>query len=111
MGSMGSVVGERIARAVERATDRGIGCVLVSGSGGGARMHEGLLSLMQMAKTSGALARLHQAGLLSIVLLTHPSMAGALASWASLGDVILAEPGAMSGFTGQSVSPQGQVVE
>lgn len=109
MGSMGSVVGERVARAVERATERGIGCVLVSGSGGGARMHEGLLSLMQMVKTSGAIARHHQAGLVLVVVLTDPSMAGVLASWGSLGDVILAEPGAMIGFVGQRVAQQAGV--
>jgi acetyl-CoA carboxylase carboxyl transferase subunit beta len=111
MGSMATVVGERITRAIERAIEREIPVLLVSGSGGGARMHEGLLSLMQMAKTSGALARLHQAGLLSIVLLTDPSMAGVMASWGSLGDVILAEPGAQIGFTGQRVSKQAQVTK
>jgi acetyl-CoA carboxylase carboxyl transferase subunit beta len=111
MGSMASVVGERITRAIERAIEREIPVILVSGSGGGARMHEGLLSLMQMAKTSGALARLHQAGLMAIVLLTDPSMAGVMASWASLGDVILAEPGAMIGFTGQRVAEQAQVTK
>jgi acetyl-CoA carboxylase carboxyl transferase subunit beta len=111
MGSMASVVGERVTRAIERAIEREIPVILVSGSGGGARMHEGLLSLMQMAKTSGALARLHQAGLMAIVLLTDPSMAGVMASWASLGDVILAEPGAMIGFTGQRVSQQAQVTK
>jgi acetyl-CoA carboxylase carboxyl transferase subunit beta len=109
MGSMATVVGERITRAIERAIEREIAVLLVSGSGGGARMHEGLLSLMQMAKTSGALARLQQAGLLAIVLLTDPSMAGVMASWGSLGDVILAEPGAQIGFTGQRVSKQAQV--
>jgi acetyl-CoA carboxylase carboxyl transferase subunit beta len=111
MGSMASVVGERVTRAIERAIEREIPVILVSGSGGGARMHEGVLSLMQMAKTSGALARLHQAGLMAIVLLTDPSMAGVMASWASLGDVILAEPGAMIGFTGQRVSQQAQVTK
>lgn len=109
MGSMGSVVGERIARAIERATERRIPTVLVSGTGGGARMQEGLLSLMQMAKTSGAIARHHAEGLLTIVILTDPSMAGVLASWGSLGDVILAEPGARIGFVGQRVSQQANV--
>jgi acetyl-CoA carboxylase carboxyl transferase subunit beta len=109
MGSMGSVVGERITRTVERATERGIPTLLISGSGGGARMHEGLLSLMQMAKSSAALARHHQAGLLTVVLLTDPSMGGVSASWGSLGDVILAEPGAMIGFAGLRVSQQAQV--
>jgi acetyl-CoA carboxylase carboxyl transferase subunit beta len=108
-GSMGSVVGERITRAVERATERRIPTVLVSGSGGGARMQEGLLSLMQMAKTSGAVARHHQAGLLTVVVLTDPSLAGIMASWGSLGDVILAEPGARIGFVGERVSKQAQV--
>jgi acetyl-CoA carboxylase carboxyl transferase subunit beta len=108
-GAMGSVVGERIGRAVERATERGIPTLLVSGSGGGARMQEGLFSLMQMAKTSGAIARHHAAGLLTIILLTDPSLAGIMASWGSLGDVILAEPGAMIGFVGQRVSQQAQV--
>jgi acetyl-CoA carboxylase carboxyl transferase subunit beta len=111
MGSMATVVGERITRAIERAIEREIAVLLISGSGGGARMHEGLLSLMQMAKTSGALARLQQAGLLAIVLLTDPSMAGVMASWGSLGDVILAEPGAQIGFTGQRVSKQAQVTK
>jgi acetyl-CoA carboxylase carboxyl transferase subunit beta len=110
-GSMGSVVGERITRAIERAIEREIAVILVSGSGGGARMEEGLLSLMQMAKTSGALARLHQAGLLAIGVLTDQSMAGVLASWASLGDVILAEPGARIGFVGERVSQQAQVTK
>lgn len=109
MGSMGSVVGEKVTRALERATERGIPALLVSGSGGGARMHEGLLSLMQMAKTSGALARHHEAGLPAFVLLTDPSMGGVSASWGSLGDVILAEPGAMIGFAGLRVSQQAQV--
>lgn len=109
MGSMGSVVGERIARAIERATERRIPTVLISGTGGGARMQEGLLSLMQMAKTSGAIARHHAAGLLTIVILTDPSMAGVLASWGSLGDFILAEPGARIGFVGARVSQQANV--
>jgi acetyl-CoA carboxylase carboxyl transferase subunit beta len=109
MGSMGSVVGERIARAVEHATERGIATLLVSGTGGGARMQEGLLSLMQMAKTSAALARHQDAGLLALVLLTEPTMGGVTASWGSLGDVILAEPGAMIGFAGLRVSQQAQV--
>ncbi len=109
MGSMGSVVGERITRAIERATERRIPTLLVSGSGGGARMHEGLLSLMQMAKTAAALARHNQAGHLTLVLLTDPSMGGVTASWGMLGDVILAEPGAMIGFAGLRVSQQAQV--
>jgi acetyl-CoA carboxylase carboxyl transferase subunit beta len=111
MGSMGSVVGERIVRALERATERGWPALLVSGSGGGARMQEGLLSLMQMARTSGALARHSDAGLLALVLLTDPTMGGVTASWGSLGDIILAEPGAMIGFAGQRVSKQAQVAK
>jgi acetyl-CoA carboxylase carboxyl transferase beta subunit len=111
MGSMGSVVGERITRAIERATEREMPALLVSGSGGGARMQEGLLSLMQMAKTSAALARLKQAGQLCIVLLTDPTMGGVFASWASLGDVLIAEPGAMIGFAGQRVSQQTGVMK
>lgn len=109
MGSMGSVVGERITRAMERATERRTAAILVSGTGGGARMHEGLLSLMQMAKTSGAIARHHAAGLLTLVLLTDPTMGGVTASWGMLGDVILAEPGAMIGFAGLRVSKQANV--
>lgn len=109
MGSMGSVVGERMARAVERATERRIPTILISGTGGGARMQEGLLALMQMAKTTGAIARHHEAGLMTIVVLTDPSMAGVLASWGSLGDIILAEPGAMIGFVGARVSKQANV--
>lgn len=105
-GAMGSVVGERLMRATERATKLGAPVVLVSGSGGGALMEEGLLSLMQMAKTSGAIARHHAAGLLTIVLLTDMSLAGIMASWGSLGDVILAEPGAKIGFVGERVSQQ-----
>jgi acetyl-CoA carboxylase carboxyl transferase subunit beta len=111
MGSMGSVVGERITRTIERSIEREMPVLLVSGSGGGARMQEGLLSLMQMAKTSAALARLKQAGLLCIVLLTDPTMGGVFASWASLGDVLIAEPGAMIGFAGQRVSQQTGVMK
>ncbi len=109
MGSMGSVVGERIARAIDAATERGWPVLLVSASGGGARMHEGLLSLMQMAKTSGALAQHHRAGLGAILLLTDPTMGGVTASWGTLGDFVLAEPGAMIGFAGLRVSKQAQV--
>lgn len=103
MGSMGSVMGEKITRALERAAERRVPIVLVSGSGGGARMEEGLLSLMQMAKTCAAVARLREAGQMFISLLTHPTMGGVLASWASLGDVIIAEPRAMLGFAGPRV--------
>ncbi len=100
MGSMGSVVGERLARLVERATVEQLPLIIVSGSGGGARMHEGILSLMQMAKVSAALARYDQAGGLYISVLTNPTMGGVAASFASLGDVIFAEPKALIGFAG-----------
>lgn len=102
-GSMGSVVGERIARAFERATELGLPVVLFSAGGGGARMHEGILSLMQMAKTSQAVARHSQAGLLYVSVLTDPTMGGIYASFASLADVIMAEPGALIGFAGPRV--------
>lgn len=100
--SMGSVVGEKVTRTVERALERKIPCVVVSASGG-ARMYEGILSLMQMAKTSAALGKLSEEGLPFISVLTHPTMAGVMASYASLGDVILAEPGALVGFAGPRV--------
>jgi len=106
MGSMGSVVGEKITRAIEQATAKKIPIIIVSGSGGGARMYEGMLSLMQMAKTSAALAYHHQKGLLFISVLTNPTMAGVMASFASLGDVIIAEPKALIGFTGPRVIEQ-----
>lgn len=106
MGSMGSVVGEKIARLFERATKTGLPVIIVSGSGGGARMYEGMLSLMQMAKTSAAVARHKQAGALFISVLTNPTMAGVMASFASLGDVIAAEPRALIGFTGPRVIEQ-----
>ncbi len=106
MGSMGSVVGEKLTRLIEHATDEEIPLVIVSGSGGGARMYEGMLSLMQMAKTSQALARHHEAKQLFISVLTNPTMAGVMASFASLGDVILAEPRALIGFTGPRVIEQ-----
>ncbi|MEW6046967.1 MAG: acetyl-CoA carboxylase, carboxyltransferase subunit beta [Bacillota bacterium] len=102
-GSMGSVVGERIARAFERAVELGLPVVIFSAGGGGARMHEGILSLMQMVKTSQAVARHSQAGLLYISVLTDPTMGGIYASFASLADVILAEPGALIGFAGPRV--------
>lgn len=106
MGSMGSVVGEKITRAFEKATKEELPMIMVSGSGGGARMYEGMLSLMQMAKTSAAVARHKQAGQLFISLLTNPTMAGVMASFASLGDVIVAEPKALIGFTGPRVIEQ-----
>ncbi len=100
MGSMGSVVGERLARLTERATEQQLPLIIVSGSGGGARMHEGIHSLMQMAKVSAALARHDEAGGLFISVLTNPTMGGVAASFASLGDVIFAEPEALIGFAG-----------
>ncbi len=100
MGSMGSVVGERLTRLTERAREQDLPLIIVSGSGGGARMHEGILSLMQMAKVSAALARYHDARGLFISVLTNPTMGGVAASFASLGDVIFAEPKALIGFAG-----------
>src|SRR5687767_9791531 len=99
MGSMGSVVGEKLARAIERATAEKAPLLVVSCSGG-ARMQESTLSLMQMAKTSAALARYDDAGGLFISLLTDPTTGGVTASFAMLGDFILAEPGALIGFAG-----------
>ena len=106
MGSMGSVVGEKLARAIEGATKKRLPMVIVSGSGGGARMYEGLLSLMQMAKTCAALRRHHDAKLAFISVLTNPTMAGVMASFAGIGDVIVAEPKALIGFTGPRVIEQ-----
>ena len=103
MGSMGSVVGEKLTRAVEEATRLKLPLVIVSGSGGGARMHEGIFSLMQMGKVSAALGRYHEAGGLFISILTNPTMGGVAASFASLGDIIIAEPKAMIGFAGPRV--------
>jgi acetyl-CoA carboxylase carboxyl transferase subunit beta len=100
MGSMGSVVGERLTRLVERATTDNLPLIIISGSGGGARMHEGILSLMQMAKVSAALARYGAAGGLFISVLTNPTMGGVAASFASLGDLVFAEPKALIGFAG-----------
>lgn len=100
MGSMGSVVGERLTRLIERATEHNLPLIIISGSGGGARMHEGILSLMQMAKVSAALARYDEAGGLFISVLTNPTMGGVAASFASLGDLVFAEPKALIGFAG-----------
>jgi acetyl-CoA carboxylase carboxyl transferase subunit beta len=100
MGSMGSVVGERLTRLIERATEQRLPLIIISGSGGGARMHEGIFSLMQMAKVSAALARFDEAGGLFISVLTNPTMGGVAASFASLGDIIFAEPKALIGFAG-----------
>lgn len=100
MGSMGSVVGEKLTRLVERATEEKLPLIIISGSGGGARMHEGILSLMQMAKVSAALANYHESGGLFISVLTNPTMGGVAASFASLGDLVFAEPKALIGFAG-----------
>jgi len=104
-GSMGSVVGEKVARAIERAIEREIPLIVVSCSGG-ARMQEGILSLMQMAKTSALLAVLAEKKIPYISILTNPTTAGVMASYASLGDVILAEPKALLGFAGPRVIQQ-----
>jgi len=100
-GSMGSVVGEKLTRSAEEATRLKLPLILVSGSGGGARMQEGILSLMQMAKVSAALARYDRAGGLYISILTNPTMGGVAASFALQGDITLAEPGALIGFAGK----------
>jgi acetyl-CoA carboxylase carboxyl transferase subunit beta len=100
--SMGSVVGEKVTRLFEKSTAAGLPVVIVCASGG-ARMYEGMFSLMQMAKTSGAIARHYAAGLAYIPILTHPTTAGVMASFATLGDVIVAEPGALIGFAGPRV--------
>ena len=101
-GSMGSAAGEKITRTIEDALGKRIPCIIVCSSGG-ARMQEGIYSLMQMAKTSAALGRLAQAGLPYISVLTNPTTGGVTASFATLGDVILAEPGALIGFAGARV--------
>jgi acetyl-CoA carboxylase carboxyl transferase subunit beta len=101
-GSMGSVVGEKLTRLIETATDRELPLIIISTSGG-ARMYEGMFSLMQMAKTCGALAYHGRAHLPYISVLTHPTTAGVMASYASVGDLIVAEPGAMIGFAGPRV--------
>lgn len=104
-GSMGSVVGEKVARAIERSISRGVPLVIVSCSGG-ARMMEGILSLMQMAKTSALLAVLNKMKIPFISVLTNPTTAGVMASYASLGDVVIAEPKALLGFAGPRVIAQ-----
>lgn len=106
MGSMGSVVGEKITRATEAATKNKLPLIIVSGSGGGARMYEGMFSLMQMAKTCAALSYHHRQGLPYISVLTNPTMAGVMASFAGVGDLIMAEPKALIGFTGPRVIEQ-----
>ncbi|MCK4658517.1 MAG: acetyl-CoA carboxylase carboxyltransferase subunit beta [Phycisphaerae bacterium] len=102
MASMGSVVGEKVTTAIERSTEENLPFVMVTSSGG-ARMQEGMVSLVQMAKTSAALARFDDSGGLYIVVATDPTTAGVAASFASLGDIILAEPAAMMGFAGPRV--------
>lgn len=109
-GSMNSSVGERIVRALERGVDQALPVILFTASGG-ARMQEGLLSLMQMAKTSAACARMMDAGVPYIVVFTDPTMAGVHASYASIGDIIISEPGALVGFAGQRVAAQAQVTK
>lgn len=104
-GSMDSVVGEKVARVIELATERRLPVIHVTASGG-ARMQEGILSLMQMAKTSAAMARHREAGLLSISVLSDPTTGGTTASFATLSDILLAEPGALIGFAGPRVIEQ-----
>lgn len=105
MGSMGSVVGEKIFRAIEKAIEKRYPFILFSASGG-ARMQEGILSLMQMAKTSSGLARMDEEGLLFVSVMTNPTTGGVSASFASLGDINLAEPGALIGFAGRRIIEQ-----
>ena len=105
MGSMGTGVGERVTRAVEHAAAHRLPLIIFSASGG-ARMQEGVFSLLQMAKTSAAIARFQEAGGLFISVLTHPTTGGVTASFASLGDITLAEPGALIGFAGPRVIEQ-----
>ena len=102
MASMGSVVGEKITRAFETATEKGLPVVAFTASGG-ARMQEGIISLMQMAKTSAAVAKHNDAGLLYLTVMTDPTTGGVTASFASLGDIILAEPKVLIGFAGRRV--------
>ncbi|PJA28268.1 MAG: acetyl-CoA carboxylase carboxyl transferase subunit beta [candidate division Zixibacteria bacterium CG_4_9_14_3_um_filter_46_8] len=104
-GSMGSVVGEKVARSIERSLEKRIPLIIISASGG-ARMQEGILSLMQMAKTSSLLALLYDQKIPYISVLTNPTTAGVMASYASLGDIIIAEPQALLGFAGQRVIKQ-----
>ena len=105
MGSMGSVVGEKITRAIEKATELKLPVIIFTASGG-ARMQEGIFSLMQMAKVSAAIAKHNEEGLLYITVLTDPTTGGVTASFAMLGDIILAEPNALIGFAGKRVIEQ-----
>jgi len=106
MGSMGSVVGEKFTKACEFCLEKKIPLISVSGGGGGARMYEGVISLMQMAKTSAAVGKLKKAGILYISILTDPTMGGVAASFAFQGDIIIAEPKALIGFAGPRVIEQ-----
>ncbi len=106
MGSMGSVVGEKITRGFEYATKEKLPVIFISSSGGGARMFEGCISLMQMAKTSAAIARFSENKGLFISILTNPTMGGVMASFAALGDIMIAEPRALIGFAGPRVIKQ-----
>ena len=105
MGSMGAVVGEKITYSIEQAIKLKLPFIMFAVSGG-ARMQEGIISLMQMAKTTSAISKLNEAGLLYISVLTDPTYGGVTASFASIADIILAEPGAMIGFAGQRVIEQ-----
>lgn len=109
-GSMGSVYGEKVCRAFERGIEDQCPVIMINSSGG-ARMQEGILSLMQMAKTSAAAAKFNESGLMYISVLTDPTTAGVLASFAMLADVIIAEPDALIAFTGQRVAAQAQIVQ
>jgi len=109
-GSMGSVYGEKVARAFEYARENKLPVIMINASGG-ARMFEGLISLMQMPKTAAAVGKFNESGGLYISVLTDPTTAGVLASFAMLGDIIIAEPDALIGFTGQRVAAQAQVVK
>ena len=102
MGSMGVVVGEKITYSIEKAIELKLPIIIFCVSGG-ARMQEGIMSLMQMAKTTSAISKLNEAGLLYISVLTDPTYGGVTASFASIADIILAEPGAMIGFAGQEL--------
>ena len=105
MGSMGSVVGEKITYSMEKAIELNVPFIIFCTSGG-ARMQEGIISLMQMAKTTSAVAKMNKAGILYISVLTDPTYGGVTASFASIADIVLAEPGAMIGFAGQRVIQQ-----
>ncbi|MCM8806583.1 MAG: acetyl-CoA carboxylase, carboxyltransferase subunit beta [Candidatus Omnitrophica bacterium] len=106
MGSMGSVVGEKFSRICEFSIEAGLPLISISGGGGGARMYEGVISLMQMAKTASSVGKLKKAGILYISILTDPTMGGVAASFAFLGDIIIAEPKALIGFAGPRVIEQ-----